>query len=118
MDTQSSLLWLHQYSGRENGLMIVGDRSALEVLGRQRTSAVPLDERRAPGWPLAVARPSVVGPVKGAKFALSFHLKGDLPLENVLPLRSRYLKSVLLLIAAICTIIGAITIASTIARGL
>src|ERR1700722_74104 len=104
-------LWLHTSQGHTyQELMIVGDRAALEELGRQLQSALPLGERAAPGWPVAVARPTVVGPVIGRKFLLSFYLKGDSPLEKVLPLRSGRLRSVFFLLAAICAITGAVTI--------
>jgi hypothetical protein len=96
--------------------MIVGDRAALKELGRQLQEALPLDQPSAPGWPVAVAKPTVVGPEKGRDFYLSFHLKGDLPLETALPLRSRTWRSVLFLIAAICAITGAVTIWGAVVR--
>ena len=96
--------------------MIVGDRAALEELGRQLQRALPLDQRTAAGWPAAVARPQVVGPETGRDFYLSFHVKGDLPLETILPLRNPTWRSVLVLIAAICAITGAVTIWSAVVR--
>ena len=78
MDTESAPLWLHVYSGRENGLMIVGDHATLKRLGQQLQAAAPLNEPVARGWPPVVARPQVVGPYKDLRgFGLSFHLKGD-----------------------------------------
>jgi hypothetical protein len=111
MDTKSSPLWLHAYSGRENGLMIVGDGAALEALGRQLQAAVPLDERTAPGWPPVVARPEVIGPYKDLRsFKLSFHVKGDSAVESLLPLRRRALRIPIYLLIAVCAITGAVTI--------
>jgi hypothetical protein len=119
MDNKSSPLWLHAYSGRENGLMIVGDAAALEALGRQLQAAVPLDERTAPGWPRVVARPEVLGPYKDLRgFKLSFHIKGDSPVESLLPLRRRALRVPVLLLIAACAITGAVTIWEALVRAI
>ena len=119
MDTESSPLWLHAYSGRENGLMIVGDDAALKALGRQLQAGVPLDERTAPGWPPVVARPEVIGPYKDLrKFKLSFHVKGDSPVESLLPLRRRALRIPIYLLIAVCAITGAVTIWLAILRAI
>ena len=39
MDTKSWPFWLHAYSGRENGLMVVGDLAALRELGQRLVDA-------------------------------------------------------------------------------
>jgi hypothetical protein len=117
MDTKSFSLWLHAYSGRENGLMVIGDRDALEALGRQLQSAVPSEARVAPGWPLQVASPSVVGPYKDVRdFRLSFHIKGDSPVEELLPLRRRTWWTPLVIAVAVCAVTGTVTILQALAH--
>jgi hypothetical protein len=63
MDSNTGPLWVHAYSGRENGLMVVGDRASLEALGRRLIDAEPVTDRLAlpPGWPPAIAAPAIVG---------------------------------------------------------
>jgi hypothetical protein len=117
MDSQPSPLWLHSHSGHTyRGLMIVGDRAALAELGRQLQDAQPLGKAVAPGWPVTIARPKVVGPDTGSSLDLSFHLKGDLPLETLLPLRNRAWRSTFFLIGAICAVTGAVTIWNSLVR--
>jgi hypothetical protein len=95
--------------------MVVGDRAALEVLGRQLHNAVPSEARVAPGWPREVASPSVIGPYKGIpNFRLSFHIKDESSLQKVLPLRRRTWWTPLLIAVAVLAVTGAVTILQTI----
>jgi len=110
-------LWLHAYSGREHGLMIVGDRASLEALGKALVSGQPSAVGVAPGWPPQVACPTVVGPYKDVRdFCLSFHLKGEEPVEAVLPLRRSGPWFPLLVLVLVCAAIGVVAAAAWIAK--
>jgi hypothetical protein len=105
-------LWLHAYSGRETGLMVIGDIESMQALGRQLLEGRPFNGASAPGWPPQIARPTVVGPYGDVRdFRLSFHLKGDRPLEEIVPIPRRGFRLPLLAALGICAVIGAATIA-------
>ena len=113
MEDSSSPLFLRVYAGRENGLMIVGDRTSLSALAKQLEAAVELPSK-APlaSWPAVVASPSVLGPYKDIQdFKLSFHLEGSAPLEQVVPLRRSGPPLLFLAVVAILAIAGVISIA-------
>ncbi|MBS0372288.1 MAG: hypothetical protein JSS57_24160 [Proteobacteria bacterium] len=113
MANNSKPLLLHIYSGRENGLMVVGDRSSLKALGQQLVVAADVDSPApsAQGWPMEIAHPEVVGPYKDVSgFALSFHLEGALLANDVLPLTRRGLPTPLFLAVAVCATVGLFTI--------
>ena len=113
MDPDSESLWLHAYSGRENGLMVVGTAAALRSLARQLLTGVESASNAKVGaFPLSVATPKVVGPYKDIPgFTLSFHLPGSVPLGQAIPLRRRSLVLPLLILVTFCTIIGVVAIA-------
>lgn len=114
LDNETLPLWIHTYSGRENGLMIVGDCPALEALGRQLMEAAPVAnaDRFVTGWPPKVAAPPIIGAYRDLPgFQLSFHLKGEAPLDTLLPLRRRTLWTPLWLAVALCAVTGAVNIA-------
>ncbi len=113
MNDKPPHLWLHAYSGRENGLMIVGTRSSLKALGQQLVAAADAEPSSSStaNWPIEVSHPAVAGPYKDVPdFALSFHLEGSSPASEVLPLRRRNLPAPLFLAVAICAMVGLITI--------
>lgn len=71
---------LRVYSGRENGLMVIGTREALLELGAQLSAIHNME--RAPGipasWPLEVAAPLSEGPyLDMPDYRLSFHVKPE-----------------------------------------
>ena len=112
MSDSPAPLWLHAYSGRENGLMVVGDRSSLKALGQQLVAVAEAEATSsAEGWPVEIAHPEVVGPYKDIPgFALSFHLAGPSPAAELLPLGRRGLPTSLFIAAAVCIAVGLFTI--------
>ena len=113
MSDNPAPLWLHAYSGRENGLMVVGNRPSLKALGQQLVAAADAEAASlsAQGWPARVAYPEVVGPYKDIpNFSLSFHLEGPSPAAEVLPLRRRGLPTSLFIAVAVCAAVGLFTI--------
>lgn len=106
-------LRLHAYSGREHGLMVVGSRLSLKTLGQQLIAAADAEPASPPSrdWPVEVARPTVVGPyVDIPEFRLSFHLEGESPAADVLPLRRSGPPTVLLIAVAVCAAVGLVTL--------
>lgn len=113
MSDKPAPLWLHAYSGRENGLMVVGDRSSLKALGQQLVAAADAEAASSSGqsWPIAIAHPEVAGPYKDISgFSLSFHLEGASPAAEVLPLSRRGLPTALFIVVAVCALVGLFTI--------
>ena len=113
MSDSPAPLWLHAYSGRENGLMVVGDRSSLKALGQQLVAAADAEAASpsAQSWPVEIAHPEVAGPYKDVPgFALSFHLTGPSPATAILPLRRRGLPTPLFIAVAVCVAVGLFTI--------
>lgn len=75
MGQASVPLFLRAYSGRENGLMVIGTADELHRLGQQLLAVgqFPVQEGN---WPAEVAHPMVVGPYRDAPdFQLSFHVR-------------------------------------------
>lgn len=104
-------LWLHAYSGKENGLMVVGTPAALAALGKQ---LIHLEPEPAPNaqWPPEIAKPETVGPYKDLPdFTLSFHVQGSAQLDKVVPLGRRTLRAPLFIAITICAATGAVVIA-------
>jgi len=112
MDNTSSSLWLHAYSGREHGLMIVGTPLSMRALAQQLLDASnPEAVAETTPWPPVIATPPVIGPYKDIrKFTLSFHLQGSAPLEKVARLSRRTLWPPLFALIALLTIVGAVTV--------
>lgn len=113
MKNNPSPLLLHSYSGRENGLMVVGDRNALRALGQQLVAAADAEDSSPPtqGWPVEVSHPVVVGPYKDVpEFSLSFHLQDSSQTSKVLPLRRCNLPAPIFLAVTACTVVGLVTI--------
>src|SRR5579864_4206680 len=86
-------LWLHAYSGREHGLMIIGTPASMKDLAQQLLEACNQESvTEAAPWPPVIAKPKVVGPYKDIRhFGLSFHLRTSEPLEKVAPFTRRTL---------------------------
>lgn len=113
MSDNPAPLWLHAYSGRENGLMVVGNRPSLKALGQQLVAAADVEASSpsAQGWPVKIAHPEVVGPYKDIPdFSLSFHLEGPSPAAEVFPLQRRGLPTPLFVAVAVCAAVGLFTI--------
>jgi hypothetical protein len=103
-------LWLHAYSGRETGLMVIGDLDSMRALGQQLLEGMPIDGVTAQGWPPQIACPTVVGPYGDVRnFRLSFHLRGNRPLEEVVPIPRRAFRLQLIEAFGVCAIVGAAT---------
>jgi hypothetical protein len=91
VDRTDSALWLHAYSGKDNGLMIVGTSDAMRALAQQLLAASDAaTASTSDDWPKEIARPTVIGPYTDVPdYGLSFHLRGSAPLEKVVPHRRR-----------------------------
>ena len=92
--------------------MVVGSPAALKELGEQLTRVpIPEDRPMPPGWPPEVAAPEVVGPYKDIPdFSLSFHVHGDKPSVEVLPLTRRAMPTPFFFVVAALTVVGAVTV--------
>ena len=112
MNDNSEPLWLHAYSGRENGLMVVGSPDSLKQLAQQLLTAVEAHpEKTSESWPPEIVAPRIIGPYTDMPdFALSFHIKGAAPLSEVVPLKRRTLPTPLFLAVAVCAITGVVTL--------
>ena len=113
MTDKSARFWLHAYAGRENGLMVVGDRPSIRALGEQLVAASDAADSSPSDqvWPVEISKPEVAGPyVDVPGFVLSFHLEGAAPAREVLPLCRRHRRAPLRLAVAGCAVIGSITI--------
>jgi hypothetical protein len=111
MSESQSPLWLHAYSGRENGLMVVGSAEALKTLGAQLQRAGDHVSKPSKDWPPEVARPLVAGPYKDVPdFQLTFHLVGDASLFTTTSHIRRNIPVPLFLVIAACAVVGAVTI--------
>jgi hypothetical protein len=112
MENPVPSLWLHAYSGRENGLMIIGTPAAIKSLGQRLVEASnPEAITEATSWPRAIVAPDVVGPYKDVRgFGLSFHLQGAEPLDKVAPFTRRRLWLPLFVLVALLAIVGLVTV--------
>jgi hypothetical protein len=116
VNTPPKPLWLHAYSGRENGLMIVGTKDALHALGAQLLTATETPARES--WPPPVATPQTVGPYAKVKnFSLSFHLEGSAPLAQVAPHRPSRARGLLYTAVAALAGVGALAIVKWVVTG-
>ena len=117
-DSKQPRLWLHSYSGRENGLMVVGDRASIKALGEQLLVAAGAEATTEDkgNWPVEISHPSVVGPYKDVPdFSLTFHLEGPGAVAEILPLRRRNLPPLVFIVIAVSAAVGAMTAARWIA---
>lgn len=105
-------LWLHAYSGREHGLMIIGTPASMRDLAQQLLNACNQESNaKATPWPAAIATPNVVGPYKDIRhFGLSFHLQGSEPLEKIAPLARRTVWTPVFFLAALFAVVGVVTV--------
>lgn len=112
MTDKPESLWLHAYSGREHGLMVIGTPNAIKALGETLMTASDSALGEATDrWPREVAAPVIIGPYKDIPdFSLSFHVQGTAPLSEVAPLTRRSLPTPLFFGVAVCTVIGAVTL--------
>ena len=80
---------LHAYSGRENGLMIIGDAVALETLGQELQRAAAFQPPANPSnWPQQVAVLHALSPYADREdYQVSIHLR-TAPLPESLRKRS------------------------------
>ncbi|AXQ30461.1 hypothetical protein D0B54_18040 [Solimonas sp. K1W22B-7] len=109
-------LWLHAYSGKEHGLMVVGNPVSLRALGEALIAAADAGtQAQAGAYPLQVVRPSVIGPYTDIPdFTLSFHLQGAEPLHKVVPLGRRGPTTLVFVSVGLCGLVGLYSIASEI----
>lgn len=111
MNSPVSNLKLHAYSGRENGLMVVGDVDALKALGAQLLAVDATSSHSSSQFPPVVARPETTGPyIDVDGFQLTFHLDVGQPMKGNGIQARRNMHPWLLLACAVCTIVGAATI--------
>ena len=111
MNKNPEALWLHMYSGKENGLMVIGSPAAMRTLGQQLVAATENPAPASENWPQEIASPHIVGPYSDAgDFKLSFHFAGSAPLSEVVPICRRNLHPSVFLAITACTLVGAVTI--------
>jgi hypothetical protein len=111
MNESPSKLWLRSYSGKENGLMVVGTPESLKSLGVQLQTAGDFMNESSKDWPSEVASPIVSGPYKDIPdFQLTFHIAGNAPISKATPLVRRNMPAPLFVIIAVCAVVGALTI--------
>jgi hypothetical protein len=105
-------LTLRAYSGRENGLMIIGSAAELKQLGAKLLAASDARPHPAiPDWPATVANPSVTGPYSNVKdFQLSFHLAESDEPPTSLQLVRRGAPPLFIAIVVLCTLVGVVTL--------
>jgi hypothetical protein len=92
MTTAAPGLKAFAYTGRENGLMVVGSAEALQSLAAEiQARAVAPQEPQVERWPHQVASTELeVGPFRGSQdWRLSFHVEGVTPAEVAVPLQAR-----------------------------
>lgn len=113
MADKEAPLWLHAYSGKENGLMVVGTPPSLKALGQQLVEAsVKQSAAEATSWPISIAKLEVTGPYSDvAEYSLSFHLQGNSSLSEVIPHGRRGPSTFTFLALGFCAVVGAFTIA-------
>jgi len=112
MNSPVQNLQLHAYSGRENGLMVVGDEVALKELGEQLLAVDATSRHSSSEFPPLVAKPGTNGPYKDVDgFQLTFHLDVGQPIKGIGIQSRRNLSPLLLVAVAVCAIVGAATIA-------
>jgi hypothetical protein len=112
MEDHRASLWLHAYAGKENGLMVVGTPDTIRELAQKLLVATDAQSTVTSAvWPQEIACPPTIGPyVDVPDFTLSFHLKGEISLETVTPLRRRNLIWPVFVSVAFLSVIGAITL--------
>lgn len=103
-------LKLFAYSGKENGLMVVGSRAALQDLASRLQDATA-QEANVPdkGWPAEIVfYDPRIGPYKDQNdWRLSFHIEGPVPAEQKVPLqRSPSLPNMLVMVTIVLAFIG------------
>ena len=92
MTRLASSFKLFSYAGRENGLMIVGSREAMQELATKLQAAlasepVPVTK----DWPPELVAATVqLGPYRSSLgYELSLHIEGAVPAEMKVPLRRK-----------------------------
>jgi hypothetical protein len=104
-------LLLRAYSGREDGLMIIGTPDELRRLGQQLIAVDQFSVKEG-NWPAEVAHPMVVSPyVDAPDFQLSFHVAGAVTVPASLPLVRRSPHGAVTLVALVLALIGLVSVA-------
>lgn len=111
MDANS--IHLHAYSGKENGLMVIGSGDALATLGQQLQAAASFPSKtHSQNWPAEVAVLVAESPyVDRPDFRVSFHIQREpLPKELVQRARSSSGAIPFLFVGALA-LVGAVSLA-------
>jgi len=86
MDKQPESLWLHEYCGKESGMMVVGSQVALRNLAQQLAAATDGSVSNNEPWPKEILSPWTEGPYRDRPdFTLSFAIRGTAPLQKDFP---------------------------------
>lgn len=110
MDQAPAPLLLRAYSGRENGLMVIGTAGELHRLGQQLLAVGQFPVREG-SWPAEVAHPMVIGPYRDApNFQLSFHVAGEEPMPKSLPLVRRSPRGAITVGTLVLALIGLLSV--------
>jgi hypothetical protein len=105
-------LHVHVYSGRENGLMLIGDAEALNALGKELQAAGALESSESTdNWPRQVAVVSRSSPYSDRQdYQVSVHLQTS-PLPEALLKKPRSgLSTSAFLAIAVLAVVGAISL--------
>jgi hypothetical protein len=71
-----SKLTVHAYTGRENGLMIIGTREQLSQFAQDLLSGLDQpNHSEIPGWPAQILAIDAPSPYTQKDFSVSFHLQ-------------------------------------------
>ena len=88
-------LHIHTYTGRENGIMIIGTKDELAQLAVDlQQSLEGALEFKSPGWPARVLTINGESPFVDQEYPISFHVRTDLVPGN-LQERPRHARSTL-----------------------
>jgi len=107
-------LKLFAYSGKENGLMIVGSREELQDLASKLQAATAQEVGASvKEWPHEIVfYDPQIGPYKDQHdWRLSFHIEGTVPAEQIVPLqRSANMPSVIVASTLVLAFVGLVAI--------
>lgn len=111
MNEKIEPLWLHAYTGRENGLMIVGSPREIRALAQQLLTAADDFVVTNEKWPVQIAAPQTTGPYRDVQgYTLSFHLSETVRLQETLPFGRRNMPAPVTIAIGICAIAGILSI--------
>ena len=83
-------LHIHAYTGRENGIMIIGTKDELRQFAVDLQESLEIEPKSTtPGWPQEVLVVSGESPFSDRDYPITFHVRTE-PLAAILKKRPRY----------------------------